>query len=181
MFFDFRPVFGSGDGWEEMARRVAASALSSASGSRRLHTHLAALATFREPPVGFFRGFVLERDGEYANTLDIKRGGTAAVVQRARLYAIVAGVDEVDTPTRLRTSRGAVSDKGAADLFDAYEYLSDLAMRHRAKQVRAGEEPNYRIDPKQLSSRDRAALRDAFGVIKSLQNARANKYPTRAV
>ena len=181
VFFDFRPVFGSGDGWEEMARRVGASALSSASGSPRLHTHLAALATFREPPVGFFRGFVLERDGEYANTLDIKRGGTAAVVQMARLYAIVAGVDEVDTPTRLRTSRGAVSEKGAADLFDAYEYLSDLAMRHQAKQVRAGEEPNYRIDPKQLSSRDRAALRDAFGVIKSLQNALANKYPTRAV
>lgn len=182
VFFDFRAVFGAGDGWRELANQVHESALASARGSRRLHTHLAALATFREPPVGFFRGFVLERDGEYANTLDIKRGGTAAVVQMARLYSIVAGVSAVDTPTRLRASAGeAVSAKGAADLADAYEYLSDLVMRHHAQQVRAGEEPNYRIDPKQLQSRDRAALRDAFGVIKSLQNALASKYPTRAV
>ena len=132
--------------------------------------------------MGFFRGFVLERDGEYANTLDIKRGGTAAVVQMARLYSIVAGVSAVDTPTRLRASAGeAVSTKGASDLADAYEYLSDLVMKHQSQQVRAGEEPTYRIDPKQLQSLDRAALRDAFGVIKSLQNALASMYPTRAV
>ncbi|WJY97426.1 DUF294 nucleotidyltransferase-like domain-containing protein [Corynebacterium fournieri] len=182
VFFDFRAVFGYGEGWQEMAARVRASALSSAHRSRRLHTHLAALATFREPPVGFFRGFVVERSGEYAHTLDIKRGGTAAVVQMARLYAIAAGADEVDTISRLNAAAGGpVSAKGAADLLDAYEYLADLAMRHQAAQVRAGEQPNYHVDPKQLPERDRAALRDAFGVIKSLQNALTTAYPTRAV
>ena len=182
VFFDFRAVFGFGEGWEDMAARVRSGALASAHGSRRLHTHLAALATFREPPVGFFRGFVLERSGDYAHTLDIKRGGTAAVVQMARLYAIAAGVDEVDTIARLGGAAGGpVSAKGAADLLDAYEYLANLAMRHQAKQVRAGDAPNYHIDPKQLPERDRAALRDAFGVIKSLQNALSTVYPTRAV
>ncbi|MCG7272755.1 DUF294 nucleotidyltransferase-like domain-containing protein [Corynebacterium afermentans] len=182
VFFDFRAVFGFGEGWEDMAARVRSGALASAHGSRRLHTHLAALATFREPPVGFFRGFVLERSGDYAHTLDIKRGGTAAVVQMARLYAIAAGVDEVDTIARLGGAAGGpVSAKGAANLLDAYEYLANLAMRHQAKQVRAGDAPNYHIDPKQLPERDRAALRDAFGVIKSLQNALSTAYPTRAV
>ena len=182
VFFDFRAVFGFGDGWEELAMRVRASALASAHGSRRLHTHLAALATFREPPVGFFRGFVVERSGEYAHTLDIKRGGTAAVVQMARLYAIAAGVDEVDTIARLKAAAGGpVSAKGARDLLDAYEYLADLGMRHQAQQVRAGQRPDYHIDPKQLPERDRAALRDAFGVVKSLQSALATAYPTRAV
>ena len=100
----------------------------------------------------------------------------------ARLYAIAAGVDEVDTIARLGGAAGGpVSAKGAADLLDAYEYLANLAMRHQAKQVRAGDAPNYRIDPKQLPERDRAALRDAFGVIKSLQNALSTAYPTRAV
>ena len=100
----------------------------------------------------------------------------------ARLYAIAAGVDGVDTIARLRGAAGGpVSAKGAADLLDAYEYLADLAMRHQCAQVRAGEAPNYRIDPKQLPERDRAALRDAFGVIKSLQNALSTAYPTRAV
>ena len=182
VFFDFRPIAGSGEGWEEMALNVRKNASVSAQGSRRLHTHLAALATFREPPIGFFRGLVVERSGEYADTLDIKRGGTAAVVQMARLYAMTAGVDEVETPARLRGAAGdSVSARGAEDLLGTYEYLSNLAMQHQAAQVRAGQPPNYRIDPKQLPTRDRAALRDAFGVIKSLQNALANKYPTRAV
>lgn len=182
VFFDFRPLFGGGDNWRELGESVRASALASAHGSRRLHTHLAALATFREPPIGFFRGFVVERSGDYADTLDIKRGGTAAVVQMARLYAIAADVGEVDTIGRLKAAAGiTVSDRGAADALDAYEYLADLAMRHQAKQVRAGQAPDYHIDPKQLPERDRAALRDAFGVVKSLQNALASKYPTRAV
>lgn len=182
VFFDFRAVFGAGDGWEGLAERVRATALSSAHGSARLHVHLAALATFREPPVGFFRGLVVERSGEYANTLDIKRGGTAAVVEMARLYAIADGVDATDTASRLRAAAGqSVSAQGAADLLDAYEYLSDLAMRHQVQQLRAGERPDYHIDPKRLPERDRAALRDAFGVIKSQQAALAQKYQTRAV
>ena len=74
-----------------------------------------------------------------------------------------------------------VSAKGAEDLLGAYEYLSDLVMKHQSHQLRAGERPNYHIDPKQLSERDRAALRDSFRVIKSLQNALANTYPVQAV
>ncbi|OFP33391.1 DUF294 nucleotidyltransferase-like domain-containing protein [Corynebacterium sp. HMSC071B10] len=185
VFFDFRTIFASDAAAETAAREVHDAALASARGSRRLHTHLAALATFREPPIGFFRGLVVERSGEYASTLDIKRGGTAAVVQMARLYSIVSGVGEVDTVARILASRsepGAIiSAKGAEDLFGAYEYLADLVMKHQARQLRAGERPDYHIDPKQLSERDRAALRDSFRVIKSLQNALANKYPVRAV
>lgn len=185
VFFDFRAIAGAGDGWHDMADTVRKAALSSAHGSKRLHTHLAALATFREPPIGIFRGFVVERSGEYAATLDIKRGGTAAIVQMARLYALTAGVDgidQVETSARLRSAAGStLSEKGASDLLDAYTYLSNAAMRHQAAQVRAGHTPNYHIDPKQLPERDKAALRDAFGVIKAMQNGLANKYPIRAV
>ncbi|WP_288832547.1 DUF294 nucleotidyltransferase-like domain-containing protein [uncultured Corynebacterium sp.] len=178
VFFDFRCLAGDA----EMAERVHAGAVVGARGSKRLHTHLAALATWREPPLGFFRGFVVERSGEYADTLDVKKGGTAAVVQMARLYAITAGVTEVDTLARLRAASGAsLSARGAEDLIGAYEYLSNLALKQQARQVRAGEAPNYHIDPKQLPGRDRDALRDAFGVIKSMQTALAGAYPVRSV
>ncbi|MEX3505618.1 DUF294 nucleotidyltransferase-like domain-containing protein [Corynebacterium sp. LK2510] len=178
VFFDFRCLVGD----DALARSVHDAAVAQARGSKRLHTHLAALATRREPPIGFFRGFVVERSGEYADTLDIKRGGTAAVVQMARLYAISAGVGEVDTIARIRAAAGtSVSQRGAENLVGAYEYLTTLALRHQARQLRAGEKPNYHIDPKQLPSRDRDALRDAFGVIKSMQTALSNTYPVRAV
>ena len=181
VFFDFRCIF-SAFGGEQMAQRVHDNAVVAARGSKRLHAHLAALATWREPPIGFFRGFVVERSGEYADTLDVKKGGTAAVVQMARLYAITAGVGEVDTLARIRASAGSsVSVKGAEDLLGAYEYLTDLALKQQTRQLRRGERPNYHIDPKALPSRERDALRDAFGVIKNLQSALGNKYPVRSV
>lgn len=181
VFFDFRTLFAAGGG-EELAAAVHEYAVGAARGSQRLHTHLAALATWREPPIGFFRGFVVERTGDYADTLDVKKGGTAAVVQMARLYAITAGVSDVDTIARIKAAAGiSVSAKGAEDLLGAYEYLSNLALTHQARQLRAGEQPNYHIDPKALPSRERDALRDAFGVIKSLQSALASKYPVRSV
>jgi len=178
IFFDFRCLFGD----EEMAQRVHDNAVVAAHGSQRLHAHLAALATRREPPIGFFRGFVVERSGEYAATLDVKKGGTAAVVQMARLYAILASATDVGTQKRIEASAGqSISPRGAEDLLRAYDYISNLALRHQANQVRAGEEPNYRIDPTQLSSIDRDALRDSFRIIKGLQSAMASKFPVGSI
>lgn len=178
IFFDFRCLFGD----EEMAQRVHDNAVVSARGSKRLHAHLAALATRREPPIGFFRGFVVERSGEYADTLDVKKGGTAAVVQMARLYAILAGATDVGTQERIQASAGeSISPRGAEDLLRAYDYISNLALKQQAEQVRAGEEPHYHIDPSQLSNIDRDGLRDSFRVIKALQGALASKFPVRSI
>lgn len=178
IFFDFRALAGD----EDLAAEVHAQAVAAAQGSRRLHAHLAALASRREPPIGFFRGLVVERSGEYADTLDIKKGGLAAVVQMARLYSIAAGIPVVDTAERLRQSAGSsVSKKGAQDLQDAFDYLQILTIRHQATQIRRGDQPNYRIAPGELSANDRDYLRDAFGVIKSLQAALASKYPVRTI
>ncbi|WP_257202365.1 DUF294 nucleotidyltransferase-like domain-containing protein [Corynebacterium cystitidis] len=178
IFFDLRAIAGD----QHLAERVHESAVRAAARSRRLHAHLAALSARREPPIGFFRGFVVERSGDYASTLDIKKGGTAAIVQMARLYAIAAGQPVVDTRRRLEAAAGdSVSEKGAAELLDAFAYLQTLTMRHQAQQIRAGETPNYRIEPSKLSSQDRDNLRDAFGVVKSMQNALASKYPVRTI
>ncbi|WKD57790.1 Putative nucleotidyltransferase substrate binding domain protein [Corynebacterium capitovis DSM 44611] len=178
VFFDFRCLAGE----TELAGRVHDAAQAAARGSRRFHAHLAALATRREPPLSFFRGFVLERSGDYAATLDVKKGGTAAVVQMARLYAITAGETELDTVARIRAAAGSsISSRGADDLIDAYEYITTLALRHQAEQLRAGENPDYHIDPRALSSRDRDDLRDSFRVIKSLQAALSSQYPVRSM
>ena len=178
IFFDFRCLFGD----EDMAQRVHDNAVVAARGSKRLHAHLAALATRREPPIGFFRGFVVERSGEYADTLDVKKGGTAAVVQMARLYSILAGTNAVGTQERIAAAAGtSVSARGAEDLQRAYNHISNLALRHQAQQVRAGEDPDYHIDPKQLAHIDRDALRDSFRIIKALQTAMASKFPVRSI
>lgn len=178
-FFDFRSIHGD----HTLAQQVHTSASDFAQPASRLHAHLATLAARREPPLGFFRGFVVERGGEYANTLDVKKGGTAAIVQMARLFALASGVTAVGTRQRLQQSAGlgAVSQRGAQDLIDAFDFLNLIALQQQAEQVRRGEAPTYHIDPNALSKMDREHLRDAFQIIKSMQNALATKYPVRNI
>lgn len=178
-FFDFRPIYGD----LNLATEVHKAATEMAHSAGRMHAHLATLAARREPPLGFFRGFVVERGGDYANTLDVKKGGTAAVVQMARLFALSSGVTAVGTRQRLEQSagQGAVSKKGAQDLIDAFDFLNLIALQQQAEQVRRGKKPDYHIDPNELGKMDREHLRDAFQIIKSMQTALATKYPVRNI
>ncbi|MFV8380956.1 DUF294 nucleotidyltransferase-like domain-containing protein [Corynebacterium hindlerae] len=177
-FFDFRGIYGS----LELAEEVHAAAVEMAQGAGRMHAHLAALAARREPPLGFFRGFVLDRSGEYAHTLDVKKGGIAAVVQMGRLFALASGAPEVGTIDRLHAAAGkAVSQQGASDLIDAYEFLFTMSLRWQAEQIRSGQKASYHVDPSSLGKLDREHLRDAFQVIKSIQTALTTKFPVRSI
>lgn len=174
-FFDIRGVHGS----DELVADLRASYVPIAAGSTRLHAHLAKLAARREPPLGFFRGLVLEKGGSHENTLDIKKGGIATVVQMARLFAVASGLPQVGTRARLNAAAGAggVSARGAADLRDAFDFLSSVQFTHQHRAVAAGEEPDNHVNPRELSRLEREHLRDAFGVIRRLQQSLATKYP----
>lgn len=178
-FFDMRAVAGD----TQLVEDLRASFLPLAQNSPRLHAHLAKLAAWREPPLGFFRGFVLEKGGEHAETLDIKKGGVAAVVQMARLFTVAAGLPQLSTRERLAASSGAgsVSRLGAQDLADAFEFLCTVQLSHQQAQVDMKEEPDNHVYPKQLSSLEREHLRDAFGVIRKMQQGLGAKYPIRAM
>lgn len=177
-FFDMRPIHGD----HELAERVHAQAVSSAQNAPRLHAHLAALAARREPPLGFFRGLVVDRSGEYRNTLNVKKGGTAAIVQMARLFAIAGGRDVLGSRQRIEFAAGGpVSNRSASDLIAAFDFLNSITLRHQVEQVRAGKEPDYHIAPDALSKMDREHLRDAFQIIKGVQSALNIKYPIRSI
>ncbi|WP_291479909.1 putative nucleotidyltransferase substrate binding domain-containing protein [Corynebacterium sp.] len=176
-FFDMRPIYGA----RELADQVHRYSVALARSSSRFHARLAALAARTETPLGIFRGLVVQRGGDYRNTLDVKAGGTAPIVQIARLYALMGGVKAVGTHQRLAqaAAKGVLTQKAARDLTEAFNFLKALSLRHQAGQLRSGEEANYRIDPDSLGKLDRENLRDAFGIIKGIQTSLAVKYPVR--
>src|SRR5699024_9535744 len=162
IFFDFRVIAGS----QELGNEVHQSAVAHGKNALRMHAHLASLAARREPPLTFFKGLVVERSGQYANTLNIKKGGTAAIVQMARLYSLSAGHSIVRTRERLRLSaRETLSCDGSEDLLDAFDYLRSITLKYQASQIRPGQQRKHHIDPNHLSGIERDNLRDAFSFI----------------
>jgi CBS domain-containing protein len=121
---------------------------------------------------------VLISDGEHKSSLDIKHNGIAPIVDLARIYALAEGIASVNTIERLRKVAGSpsISKESAANLIDAYEFLGILRLEHQANLLQAGKEPNNYLSPKKLSKLEREHLKDAFKVIKALQDSRQSTY-----
>jgi len=170
-FFDMRPVYGD----NELYARLHASFVARAPDAVRFLAYLAKQAQRFEPPLGFFRDFVLEDSGEHRNTLDLKTGGIAPIVQMARLFALSKGAPQVNTMDRLKAAAttNALTAENSADLADAFEFICHVRIRHQARQVARGEQPNNHVPPSDLSSFERRHLKEAFGIIRRMQGALA--------
>ena len=136
----------------------------------RLLGHLAAHALAMRPPLGFFRGLVVEHHGEHRDTLDLKRG-IAPLVQLARVYGLRARSDAVTTRDRITAAEtaGIFGSVEAGDLRDAWELMSYLRLRHQAAQARVGALPDNRLAPADLTERERRHLKDAFAIVRDAQ------------
>jgi CBS domain-containing protein len=165
IFYDMRHLSGDARLTEEVRR----SSMSYT--SPRLLGHLTAEALRMRPPLGFFRGFVVEKGGDHHETLDLKRG-IAAVVQLARVHALRAGSGVLSTRARLEAAvaAGVLDTETAADLRDALELMSHWRLRHQVLQLRAGRQPDNRMSPGDLTDRQRRHLRDAFAIVRAAQH-----------
>jgi CBS domain-containing protein len=164
IFYDMRHLAGDVRLTEEV-RRFATTGM-----SVRLLGHLTAEALRMRPPLGFFRGLVLEKGGDHQETLDLKRG-IAAVVQLARVHALRAGSSALATRARLEAAAdaGVIDTETAADLRDALELMSYWRLRHQVQQLRNGRRPDNHIAPRDLTDRQRRHLRDAFAIVRAAQ------------
>jgi CBS domain-containing protein len=153
----------------QAVRRAAASSV-----TERMLGHLAGQALRMRPPLGFFRGFVLDHEGQHRQTFDIKRG-IGAVVQLARVYALRAGSTALTTRARIDAAQegGLLDNELAVNLQDALELMSYWRLRHQVAQWRAGSDPDNHIAPTDLTGHQRRHLKDAFAVVGAAQQPMA--------
>jgi CBS domain-containing protein len=176
LFFDMRPVHGDARLFDELHRSV----LALTRGSSRFLGRLAGQATTTQPPIGFFRGFVLEKGGEHEDTLDLHTRGVRLVIDLARVFALGEGLPQLNTLLRLRAleSTGRLDPERVADLEDAFAFIAYVRLRHQATQVRAGQTPDDFVPPDELSQFEKRHLRDAFQIVRQAQAVLSAAYPS---
>ena len=179
IFFDMRALHGSVDLLTSLRDPV----LAQAPQQRAFLAHLAKHAVAKQPPLGFFRGFVLEGAGEHVDTLDLKRKGIGPIVDLARVHALATGTHQVSTRARLRAvaSAGRLGSESAADLAGALEFIGQVRLRHQGLRVRARLAPDNYVRPDELSPFEKRHLRDAFQVVQHAQGVLARSYPLHYV
>jgi CBS domain-containing protein len=169
-----RPVHGDAGLYAALQEDI----LSNSKNSGIFIAYLVSNALSHRPPLGFFRNLVLIHGGDHKNTLDIKHRGITPIVDIARIYALSEGLPAVNTNERLKLAceAGALSAEMYASLADAFELISTLRIQHQVNKMIRGLPPDNYLSPNELSKLERSHLKDAFSIIKILQEALANRY-----
>lgn len=174
VFFDLETIYGDASLLDEVRKKL----LEKTQKNTLFIAHLSKNALNLRPPLGFFRDFVLRQSGKHRATLDLKHNGIAPVVDLARIYALAEGISAVNTIERIQQAAGtrSLTKASAENLIDAYEFLGMLRVEHQAKALMVGESADNYLSPKEISKLEREHLKDAFKVIKTLQDARQSNY-----
>lgn len=168
-FFDMRTVWGD-DG---LRQGLMAGILPQCVGAKVFQAYLAGHALGNQPPLGFFRNFVVARSGAHEGMVDLKKRGLLPIVDLARLYALSAGIDTVATQQRLHDAaeRGGLTADGAETLQAAFEFIWTLRARRQAAQLRTNAPIDNFVAPEALTPMERRHLKDSFAAIATMQRA----------
>lgn len=166
VFFDFRGLYGHKD----LATQLRTHVTEACAGRDLFLRYLAADCLKARPPLTFFKNFMVEKNGEHKNTLDIKARGLLPFMDFARVMALRARVRETSTLGRLEQVQagGFLSRDLYHEAREAFEFLLHVRLMHQLQQMEQGRTPDNRIDPGALSALEKRTLREAFGVITAL-------------
>lgn len=169
IFFDLRFLCGD----EAIAAELRKTMTAGLKDGNDLLENLAAAMVRSKPSLGFFRTFLVEKEGEHKDLLNLKERGIAPLVDVVRLFALETGVSETSTLDRIECLRGKhpAIDAMGDELAQAFEFMMLLRTRHQAEQHKQGRMPDSHLDPDRLSTLDKRMLKESFQVIGRAQAA----------
>ncbi|MDZ7870330.1 MAG: putative nucleotidyltransferase substrate binding domain-containing protein [Rheinheimera sp.] len=173
IYFDARVVVGS-----QALFNALQSDILAISNQQLFIWQLAKNALSHQPPLGFFKHFILEQDGAKRRGLDLKKRGIALIHDVVRVHALAHGVSAVQTPARLDAlvKLQVLSASEARDLTAAFELLHQLRWQLQFSALQQGGSMTNLQDPAQLNVLQRHQLKDAFAVISQHQQIVALRY-----
>jgi CBS domain-containing protein len=177
IFFDFRGGYGD----MEMAKKLRLRLCRIAPEQDIFLRELAKDCLTIRPPLSFFRNFIVEKNGDHKNTLNIKESGIAPVVDFARLMALKHGIKESNTLERLQllAEQNHISSELYTESTEAYEFLMQLRLVHQLYLLEMDQPPDNYINPGDLSDLEKSTLKEAFEVIRRIQNTIQDEFRLR--
>lgn len=174
IFFDFRPTYGH----LELAKTLRDYLAEQCKKNTAFLYFLAQDCISSPPPLSFFRNFIVEKDGEHKNQLDIKKRGIAPFVDFTRLLSLKNGIKETNTIARMQLlyEGGHLSRELYTEMRDAYDFLMQLRLVHQLQLLEQGKKPDNYIDPASLSDLEKQTLKEAFAVIGRMHSVIKNLF-----
>lgn len=171
IFFDYRPVFGDSTLSEQLTDCI----LNQVNKNQVFLTSLGNNTLRKPTPLGFFRQFLLEKNGEHKDTFDIKVRALMPLIDAARLIILDHGVRSFNNSIQRYEKLIELEPQNAELYTDCIEAFK-VFLFYRTKQGLTNKDSGRFIKLESLSKADRVILKSSFHAISDIQELLKIRY-----
>lgn len=164
VFFDYDFVYGD----KELVDAITATIFKNTDSQQVFFSYLGADALKSPPPLGFFRQFLVEKDGEHKDSFDVKGRGLMPLIDAARLLCLNRKITGINN-TLLRFKELATLEPQNAEVYEACFDAFSMLQKLRTKEGYASNSSGRYLDLNKLSKLDKLKLKNAFHPIHDVQ------------
>ncbi len=171
IFFDFAKVYGE----DELSTALSSHIFTKLKANERFFAYLGEDAVKNPPPLGFFRQFLMEDDGEHKDEFDVKARAIQPLVDAARILVLSEGIEgKNNTVDRFEAliQREPQNEEVYAGCIKSFLVLSKFRALEGFKNGSSG---RY-LELETLSKSDKMKLKRAFKPIKEVQGLLKNRF-----
>ena len=144
--------------------------------NKKFFAYLAADTLRNPPPLGFFRQFLVENDGEHKDSFDIKNRALEPLIDAARLLILSHKITDI-TNTYHRYKKLAELEPNNAELYDDCVDAFNTLMRFRTEEGLVNNSDGRYLNLNELSKSDKVKLKNCFEPISDIQDMIKNRFP----
>ncbi|EIA09624.1 DUF294 nucleotidyltransferase-like domain-containing protein [Flavobacterium frigoris] len=164
IFFDYDFVYGK----KELVEAITSAIFKNVSNNQIFFAYLGSDALKSPPPLGFFRQFLVERDGEHKDTFDVKSRGLMPLIDAARLLSLNQEITGVNN-TLVRFKELAVLEPQNTAIYEACSEAFSVLLKFRTQEGFANDSGGRYLDLNKLTKLDKVKLKNAFHPISDVQ------------
>lgn len=172
LFFDFDFIYG----YPAIEDAITENIQSRIEKNKKFFAFLASDTLKNLPPLGFFRQFLVEPDGEHKDTFDIKARALEPLVDAARVLILSHGITDI-TNTYQRFKKLAELEPKHTDLYDECAEAFNILQHFRTEEGLKNDSNGRYLNLAGLSKTDKVKLKNTFEPIASVQDVIKNRFP----
>ncbi len=171
IFFDYSLIYGDKTLVDELSNNIFKSI-----GSFEIFLNfLGKNALKNPPPLGFFRQFLVEHDGNHKDQFDLKSRALMPLIDAARLLALSHNIAE-ENSTIGRYEKLMTLEPKNKDLYQSCIDAFKILLRYRTKQGLKNENSGRFVKLEKLNKSEKLKLKGCFKPIKDVQDVLKVRY-----
>lgn len=171
IFFDYDFVYGN----EDLVDAISNTIHEETNDNQLFFAYLGADALKNPPPLGFFRQFLVESDGEHKDTFDLKGRALMPLIDAARILSLSKGIKNVAN-TISRYSKLAELEPQNAPVYEACADAFAELLKFRTEEGLKNENDGRYLNLSELSKLDKVKLKNDFQPINDIQEVIKNRF-----